>query len=85
MGRMWEFKNSYECYLHRMSANSLSDGDIINLIDNNQKVGIHSSQIKEGSKVPSSICTTICHILPQPTTEIQYNLNLSPGNWINKK
>ena len=60
------------------------DGDIINMIDNNQKVGIHSGCIKEGSKVPLSICTTMCHILPQPTTEIQYNPNLSPENWINK-
>ena len=49
------------------------DGDIINTIDNNQKVGIHAGDIKKGSKVPLSICTTMCHILPQPTTEIQYN------------
>ena len=60
------------------------DGDIINTIDNNQKVGIHTGDIKKGSKVPLSICTTMCHILPQPTTEIQYNPNMSPENWINK-
>ena len=63
---------------------SCPDGDIINTTDNNQKVGIHSGHIKEGSKVPLSIFTTMCHILPQPTTEIQYNPNLSPENWINK-
>ena len=28
------------------------DGDIINTIDNNQKVGIHAGDIKKGSKVP---------------------------------
>ena len=63
---------------------SCPDGDIINMIDNIQKVGIHSGHIKEGSKVPLSIFTTMCHILPQPTTEIQYNPNLSKENWINK-
>ena len=45
--------------------------DVHNTIDNNQKVGRTSGRIKEGSKVPTSIYTTMCHIAPKPTTTFQ--------------
>ena len=51
---------------------------------NNQKVGIHSGRIKEGSKVPISICTSVCHIVPKPDTFLQYNFSLGPQNWRKK-
>ena len=40
-------------------------------IDNNQKVLIHSGRIREGSKVLVSVCTSMCHIVPQPKTYLQ--------------
>ena len=52
--------------------------DVFNTIDNNQKVGIHSGRIKEGSKVPISICTSMCHIVPNSDTFLQYNSSLGP-------
>ena len=80
---MLEFENSLRCYLLKKSPKiPYADDDSINTIDKNQKVGIHST--KEGAKVLLSICTTMYHIVPQPTTEIQYNQNLSPENWMNK-
>ena len=83
MERMLEFENSLQCYLLKKSPKiPYADDDSINTIDKNQKVDIHST--KEGAKVLLSICTTMCHIVPQPITEIQYNENLSPENWINK-
>ena len=63
---------------------SCPDGDIINKIDNNQKVGIYSQRFKEGPKIPLSICSTICRIIPQPTIEIQYIPDLALENQINK-
>ena len=51
---------------------------------NTQKVGIHSGRIKEGSKVPISICTSVCHIVPKPDTFLQYNFSLGPQNWRKK-
>ena len=56
----------------------------INTIDNNQKFGIHSGRIKEGSKVPISICTSMYHIVPKPDTFLQYNSSLGPRNWRKK-
>ena len=53
-------------------------------IENNQKVGVHSGRIKKGSKVPLSICTSMCHIVPQPKTFLQYDPSLSPATWRGK-
>ena len=50
-------------------------------IDNNQKVGIHSGRTREGSKVPLSICTSMCHIVPLPKTFLQYDNSFNPSNW----
>ena len=55
--------------------------DVFNTVDNNQKAGIHSGRIKEGSKVPISICTSMCHIVPKPDIFLQYNPSLGPQNW----
>ena len=58
--------------------------DQFSTIDNNQKVGVHSGRIKEGSKVPLSICTSMCHIVRQPKTFLQYDSSLSPAKWWGK-
>ena len=58
--------------------------DVFNTIDNNQKVGIHSGRIKEGSKVLINICTSMCHIVPKPDTFLQYNSLLGPQTWRKK-
>ena len=50
-------------------------------IDNNQKVGIHPARVKEGSKVPLSICTSMCHLVAQPKTFLQYDNSFDPSNW----
>ena len=44
------------------------NGDVHNTVNCNQKVGRTSGRIKERSKVPTSICSTMCHITLQPTT-----------------
>ena len=54
--------------------------DLFNTIDNNQKVGIHWGHIRE---VPVSVCTSMCHIVPQPKTYLQYSDSLNPENWRN--
>ena len=58
------------------------NGDVHNTTDNNQKVGCTSGRIKEESKVPTSICTTVCHITPQPTTTFQEVDLLMPLKWL---
>ena len=58
------------------------NGDVHNTIDNNQKVGRTSGRIKEGSKVPTSIFTTMCHIAPQPITAFQKVDFLMPLKWL---
>ena len=58
------------------------DGDVHNAVDNNQKVGGTSGHIKEGSKAPTSICTTMCHIALQPTTALQEDDLLIPLKWL---
>ena len=57
--------------------------DLFNTINNNQKVSIHSGHIREGSKVPVSVCTSMCHIVPQPKMYLQYSDSLNPENWRN--
>ena len=61
-----------------------TSADVFNTIDNNQNVGIHSGEIKEGSKVPISICTSMCHIVPKADIFLQYNSSLGPQNWRKK-
>ena len=46
------------------------------------KVGRTSGRIKKGPKVPTSICTTVCHITPQPTTTFQEVDLLMPSKWL---
>ena len=58
--------------------------DIINTVDNNQKVGKCGRRIKEGSKIPISICTRVGYIETKPANDLQYNPQLSPENWLNK-
>ena len=58
--------------------------DIINTVDNNQKVGKCGWRTKEGSKIPISISTTVGHIQTKPATDLQDNPQLSPENWLNK-
>ena len=58
--------------------------DLFNTIDNNQKVGKCDRRIKEGSKIPVSICTTVGHIQTKPATFFQKNEILSPKNWLGK-
>ena len=85
----WEGSGGYTTLLNillepapplRCSINT----DIINTVDNNQKVGKCRRRIKEGSKIPISICTTVGHIETKPATDLQYNPQLSPENWLNK-
>ena len=48
-----------------------TDTDVINTIDNNQKVGKCGRRIKEGSKVAISIRTTVGYIKPNPECFLQ--------------
>ena len=57
--------------------------DLFNIINNNQKVGIHSGHIAEYYKVPVSVCTSTCHIVHQPKMYLQYSDSLHPENWRN--
>ena len=57
--------------------------DLFNTIDNNQKVVIHSRRIREGSKVLASVFASMCHIVPQPKTYLQYSDSLNSENWRN--
>ena len=50
-------------------------------IDNNQKIGMHSGRIREGSKVPLSICTSMCQIVLQSKTFLQHDNSFNPSNW----
>ena len=68
----WESSGSYTT-IHDILASkvdpiSCCSGDIHNAIDNNQKVGMCTWRICEGSTVPLSICATVDHIIPQPVT-----------------
>ena len=78
----WESSGSYSTLSQIVTspypAISCLDGDVHNMVNSNQKVG----RIKEGSKVPTSICTTIYHIVPQPTTTFQEDDLLVPLEWL---
>ena len=58
--------------------------DVFNTIDSNQKVGKCGRCIKEGSKIPVSICATVGHIQTKPATFFQNDEKLSPKNWLGK-
>lgn len=82
----WESSGSYSTLSQIVTSPSppiqCPIGDVHNTIDNNQKVGRTSGRIKEGSKVPTSICTTMCHIVPQPSTSFQHIEHLMPKYWL---
>ena len=59
-------------------------GDVINVFDNNQKVGKHSGRIREGSSVPQSVCTAVTHIVPHPVTRLQSDPSLHPSHYLSK-
>ena len=61
-----------------------SKSNVLNTIDNNQKVGKCGRRIKEGSNIPVSICTTVDHIQTKPVTFFQNEKRLSPKNWLGK-
>ena len=71
--RNWESSEGYTTLLNTLFQSSSSikcptKNNIINTIDNNQKVGKCWRTIKEGSKIPISICTTVGHIIVKPET-----------------
>ena len=76
----WESSGSYttahDIFASKVDHISCPSGDIHNTIDNNQKDGICTWRIREGSTVPLSICTAVCHIIPQPVTSLQCKENL---------
>ena len=59
-----------------------TNSDVINTIDNNQKVGKCGRRVKEGEKVPISTCTTIGHINVKPESGLQKDELLVPKNWL---
>ena len=59
-----------------------TNSDVINTIDNNQKVGKCGRRVKEGGKVPISICTTLGHINVKPESGLQKDELLVPKNWL---
>ena len=85
----WESVGSYTtlCDILLQPAPPLmcpTKSDVFNTIDNNQKVGKCGRRIKEGSKIPVSICTTVGHIQTKPATFFQNDEKLSPKNWLGK-
>ena len=75
LNSQWESTGSYTTVsnIATMQKDPLAcpNGDVINVFDNNQKVGKHSGRIREGSTVPQSVCTAVTHIVPQPDTLLQ--------------
>ena len=78
----WESSGSYttahDIFASKVDHISCPSGDIHNTVDNNQKDGICTWRIREGSTVPLSICTAVCYIIPQPVTSLQCKENLIP-------
>ena len=62
-----------------------ANSDVINIINNNQKVGKCGRRVKEGGKVPISICTTLGHINVKPESGLQKDELLVPKNWLSTK
>ena len=61
-----------------------TDADVINTIDNNQKVGKCGRRIKEGSKVAISVCTTVGHIKPNPECFFTERTTVCPRKLVRK-
>ena len=59
-----------------------SKSNVLNTINNNQKVEKCGRRIKEGSNIPVSICTTVDHIQTKPVTFFQNEKRLSHKNWL---
>ena len=59
-----------------------TNSDVINTIDNNQKVGKCGRRVKEGGKGPISICNTLGHINVKPESGLQKDELLFPKNWL---
>ena len=78
----WENSGSYSTLNKTVTSPCppipCSDGDVHNKVDNNQKISRTSGRTIEGSKVPTSICPTMCHIVPQLTTAFQRGDLLMP-------
>ena len=85
----WENSGSYttvhDILTSKVDPKNCPDEDVHNPIDNNQKVGMCTWKIREGSTVPLSICTTLGHILPQPPTSMQNKEFLMPRYWLDKE
>ena len=88
MNRKWE-----GCVSSRTLSNEIykpvpplncPEEDQFSTIENTQKVGVHSGRIKESSKVPLSICTSMYQTDPQPKTFLQYDPSISPAKWRGK-
>ena len=86
-------KQAIKMYENRESSSLLqpsspikcpTKSDIINTIDNNQKVGKCGHTIKKGPKIPISICTTVEHIIVKPEAQFQQMHQLSPECWLGK-
>ena len=82
----WEPSGSYTTVSKILSvpvrAPECPPGDVHITIDNSQKVGHSSGRIREGSKVPISICTTVGYLQPDPVTYLQANDALAPKHWL---
>ena len=85
----WESSGSYttvhDILASKVDPISCPSEDIHNTIGNNQKVGMCTWRIREGSTIPLSICTVVGHIIPQPATSLQCKENLMPRYWLYKK
>ena len=54
------------------------------MFDDNQKVGKHSGQIREGSSVPQIVCTPVTQIVPKPDKFLQNDISLHPSCYLKK-
>ena len=72
----WESSGSYTKINEMLSSNTdpltmPNNADIIVTFDNEQIVGQHSGRIREGSKQPMSVITTVAVIQPSPISHYQ--------------
>ncbi len=56
--------------------------DIHITFNNIQKVSFSSGRIKEGSRVPMTICTATTYIEPQPPTNLQQSDAFLNDRWV---
>lgn len=82
---VWEPAGGYTTVSNFLSAPSepvVCPGDDVHVtIDNNQKVAKTSGRIKEDSKMPVSICTTVGFLQPPNVSNLQQNPANKPNNW----